>query len=232
MANHAGLRVLGPTRSAPSKGGGGGGGGVMAPRATGGNGAGRRWFISLRLAPDPKAWGSGTPCYGRKLWEETTRPSTSCRASGPLRPQWRWFRRKIPTSVHKGLRCASGPAAASSRGGRHAAHTTGRQIYGDFEKGIDACEWFGLAARSEAGLHNHRTVVLRPRLARSRHVAEFCFTRSRTIRSPHLRRFSTCDGGMQVNGFMDYHAKNFVASKAEDEFKGNVERVQFRAGPP
>ena len=198
------------------------------------------WFTTIPFGLDPQGM---TVWYyhggGLKLWEETYAPYNLVPRLGPgFAPQMGgWFRKKINTIAdYKGLKMRMGTGLGGrviARAGGTAVLTPAADIYAALERGvIDAAEWVGPHDDLELGLQNTARYYYYPGWHEPGTVGEFVFNRKAYDNLPSdLRRildFATI--AVQVDGFMDYHAKNLIAiERLRTEFGGKVQLVEFPA---
>jgi TRAP-type mannitol/chloroaromatic compound transport system substrate-binding protein len=196
------------------------------------------WFTTVPFGLDPQAmavwyyYGDGL-----KLWEETYAPFNLVPRIGPgFAPQMGgWFRRKINTiGDFKGLKMRMGTGLGGrviSRAGGTAILTPAAEIYRAFERGvIDAAEWVGPHDDLKLGLQNAARYYYFPGWHEPGTVGEFVFNKKAYDALPaDLRRIlDLAASAVQVHGFMDYQAKNVIATeRLHTEYKGKVELVQF-----
>jgi len=198
------------------------------------------WFATIPFGLDPQAmavwyyYGDGL-----KLWEETYAPFNLVPRLGPgFAPQMGgWFRRKINTIADfKGLKMRMGTGLGGrviSRAGGTTVLTPAAEIYRAFERGvIDAAEWVGPHDDLTLGLQNAARYYYFPGWHEPGTVAEFVFNKKAyDVLPADLKRIlDLAASAAQVHGFMDYQAKNVIATeRLRTEYKGKVELVQFPA---
>jgi TRAP-type mannitol/chloroaromatic compound transport system substrate-binding protein len=198
------------------------------------------WFTTIPFGMDPQSmavwyyYGDGL-----QLWEETYAPFNLVPRLGPgFAPQMGgWFRRKIHTIAdYKGLKMRMGTSLGGrviARAGGTAILTPAAEIYAAFERGvIDAAEWVGPHDDLKLGLQNAARHYYYPGWHEPGTVGEFVFNKKAYAALPSdLRRIlDLAAAAVQVHGFMDYQAKNVIATeRLRTEFKGKVELVQFPA---
>jgi TRAP-type mannitol/chloroaromatic compound transport system substrate-binding protein len=196
------------------------------------------WFTTVPFGIDPD--GMAVWYYhgdGLKLWEETYAPFNLVPRLGPgFAPQMGgWFRKKINTIAdYKGLKMRMGTGLGGrviARAGGTAILTPAAEIYSAFERGvIDAAEWVGPHDDLKLGLQNAARYYYFPGWHEPGTVGEFVFNKKAYEALPaDLRRIlDLATAATQVHGFMDYQAKNVIATdRLRTEFKGKVELVQF-----
>lgn len=198
------------------------------------------WFTTIPFGLDPQ--GMAVWYYhggGRALWEETYASFNLVPRLGPgFAPQMGgWFRKKINTIAdYKGLKMRMGTGFGGrviARAGGTAVLTPAADIYRALERGvIDAAEWVGPHDDLELGLQNTARYYYYPGWHEPGTVGEFVFNKKAYGALPtDLRRildFATT--AVQVDGFMDYHAKNLAAvERLRNEYAGKVELVEFPA---
>jgi len=195
------------------------------------------WFISVPFGMDPQ--GMAIWYYhgeGRKLWEETYAPFNIVPRLGPgFAPQMGgWFRKKINTIAdYKGLkmRIAGLGSKVIAQAGATPVLMPAAEIYAAFERGtIDACEWVGPHDDLKLGLQNTAPYYYYPGWHEPGTVGEFGFNKKayEALPSDLRRSLDLATAATQIEGFMDYHAKNVVAmQRLRTELKSKVEVVQF-----
>ena len=197
------------------------------------------WFSAIPFGMDPQgmaAWYQHGD--GLKLWEETFAPFNLIPRMGPaFAPQMGgWFRKKINTLAdYKGLRMriAGLGGQVIAKAGATAVLTPAAEIYPTLERGvIDAAEWVGPHDDMKLGLHKTARYYYYPGWHEPGTTAEFGFNKKAYEGLPaDLRRIlDLAVTATQVNGALDFHAKNAVAlERIKTEFKDQVELVQVPA---